>query len=48
MDIIKTASDVNKVKLSPEIFTSDPENIQTDTVDTSDVPQYGVLDIFKK
>ena len=49
MDILRTASEVNKVKLSSEMFASDPENIKTDTLDAIDVvPQYGVLDIFKK
>ena len=49
LDILRTASEVNKVKLSPEIFSSDPENIKTDTMNAIDVvPQYGVLDIFKK
>ena len=48
LDILRTASEVNKVKLSPEMFASDPENIKTEIMDATDVPQYGVLDIFKK
>ena len=48
MDIIKTAADVNKVKLSPEILSSDLKIAETVTVDEEDVPQYGVLDIFRR
>ena len=48
LDIIKTAADVNKVKLSPEIFSSGLDTDKTDTVDAADVPQYGILDIFRK
>ena len=48
LDIIKTAADVNKVKLSPEIFSSGLENDKNVTIEPEEVPQYGVLDIFRK
>ena len=48
LEIIQTAAEVNKVKLSPDIFSSDLEKDKTVTVDPKEVPQYGVLDIFRK
>ena len=48
LDIIKTAADINKVKLSQEIFSSGLDTDKTATVDAEDVPQYGILDIFRK
>ena len=48
LEIIKTAADVNKVKLSQGIFSSGLDTDKTATVDAEEVPQYGVLDIFRR
>ena len=47
LDIIKTAADVNKVKLSPELFSPGLDTDKTVTVNVEDVPQYGIWDIFR-
>ena len=48
LGIIKTAADVNKVKLSQDIFTSDSENSKSVKADTDEVPLYGFTDIFRR
>ena len=47
LDIIKTAAGVNKVKLNPNLLSSGLENAKAVTVNPKQVPQYGILDIFR-
>ena len=47
-DIITKAAKINKVKLSPGIFESDPENDKVTGDAGGDIPVYGVSDMFRR
>ena len=47
-DIITKAAKINKVKLTPDIFESDPENDKVTGDAGGDIPVYGVLDMFRR
>ena len=47
-DIITKAAKINKVKLTPDIFESDPENDKVTGDAGGDIPVYGVSDMFRR
>ena len=47
-DIITKAAKINKVKLTPDIFESDPENDKVTGDAGDDIPVYGVSDMFRR
>ena len=47
-DIITKAAKINKVKLTPDIFESDPENDKVTGDAGDDIPVYGVRDMFRR